>query len=161
MNDISVPATRTAAGSVTSGHDQAVTAMIMGIAGAAWFGWGQSRPPAGWSVPLAAGCIVSLAVLAAGILLIVGAHFIPLGRLFGASGLILSGAVLIAGAAAAGVAGAAPPSTIAGAGGGLVCLAYGVACLRQALISAARPQPRVTGPDRPARHDRGEADGHG
>jgi hypothetical protein len=48
-----------------AGRDRAVTGLILGIAGAAWFGWGQEGPPAGWSVPLDIGTFASLAVAAA------------------------------------------------------------------------------------------------
>jgi hypothetical protein len=103
MNDISVrwagsamasPGLRRAYWRIVAGE---VIAILIGVAGLGMSGRPGYRP--------------------AWVLLIVGAHFIPLGRLFGSSGLILSGAALIAvaaGAAAAGVAGAAPPSTIAG-----------------------------------------------
>lgn len=48
-------------------HDQAVTALIFGVAAFAWFGWGQAQPPAGWPVPLTVGSAAGAvaAVLAA------------------------------------------------------------------------------------------------
>ncbi len=71
--------------------------------------------------------------LPAWILLVVGVHCIPLGRLFKIGALIWAGLALIPVAAAAAVTGAVSgvqPSTVAGAGGGLVCLGCAAACLR-------------------------------
>jgi len=81
------------------------------------------------------------AYLPAWILLVVGVHFIPLGRLFRIGALAWAGLVLIPVAAAAAVTGAVtgvPPSTVAGVGGGLVCLGCAVACLR-GLRASFRP----------------------
>jgi hypothetical protein len=71
------------------------------------------------------------------ILLVVGVHFVPLGRLFGSpylawAGLALS-AVAIAGAATGMVSDVAP-SAVTGAFGGLACLACAVTFLRRALL---------------------------
>lgn len=74
--------------------------------------------------------------LAAWILLVVGVHFIPLGRLFRDTVLIVAGALLsgVAGAAVVvGVTGHAAPSAVAGAGGLLVMLVAGVLALRQSM----------------------------
>jgi len=43
-------------------RDLTVTALILGIAGALWFGWGQAQPPAGWSLPLSIGMLAAIAV---------------------------------------------------------------------------------------------------
>lgn len=175
-------------------RDLAVTALILGIAAMAWFGWGQAQPPAGWTVPLIAGTFVSIAVAggagsvaarfrggatamaarrvrrgygitvgievaacglgAAGlalaghspytapwILLVVGVHFVPLGRLFGQPELVLAGFALSAVAVAAtltGLVSGVAPSAVAGAFGGLVCAACAAACIRRALLAARR-----------------------
>ncbi|HEY7433277.1 MAG TPA: hypothetical protein VH641_21365 [Streptosporangiaceae bacterium] len=51
-------------------RDQAVTALIFGVAAFAWFGWGQAQPPAGWSVPLTVGSVASaVAAVLAGLML--------------------------------------------------------------------------------------------
>ena len=47
-------------------RDFATTAVILGIAGAAWFSWGQARPPAGWSAFLEAGAIAGVCAAVAG-----------------------------------------------------------------------------------------------
>lgn len=47
-------------------RDLATTALILGVAGFAWFGWAQAGPPAGWSVPLGIGSAAGLAVALAG-----------------------------------------------------------------------------------------------
>ncbi len=54
--------------SVTAAYprDLATTALILGVAGFAWFGWAQAGPPAGWSVPLGIGSAAGLAVALAG-----------------------------------------------------------------------------------------------
>jgi len=157
-------------------RDGAVTGAICGLAGAAWFGWADQSPPAGWSIPLSGAAVASLVLmvacgllvvrhrhgptamadpgvrrryllivavevvacvvgavvlgragqqvyLPAWILFVVGAHFLPLARLFGNRDLLLSGPVLMLVAAVAGGLGAAHvalPSTVAGAGGGVV-----------------------------------------
>lgn len=71
------------------------------------------------------------------ILLVVGVHFVPLGRLFGSSHLVLAGlalaAVAIAGAVT-GVVSDVAPSAVTGAFGGLVCVACAAVCLRRALL---------------------------
>src|SRR5262249_29649264 len=59
------------------------------------------------------------------ILLVVGIHFLPLGRLFRVAELYPAGLAASAAAVAAAVTGAltaVPPSAVAGAGGGLACL---------------------------------------
>jgi hypothetical protein len=176
-----------------------VTALILGVAAAAWFGWGNAQPLPG----LAAGSVLGVAAAIAGgwyarrlrstgsamadrrvrrgygitvgvevaaivagaavlegsgrpaylpawILLVVGVHFIPLGRIFRIEALGWAGLALILVAAAAAVTGAAtgvPPSTVAGAGGGLVCLGCAAACLRglPGRARTARPEPPGTG----------------
>ena len=72
------------------------------------------------------------AYIASWILLVVGAHFVPLGRLFAIGSLVAAGLVLVVVAVAAAVIGtvsAVAPSFVAGAGGGAVCLVGAVACL--------------------------------
>ena len=79
------------------------------------------------------------AYIAAWILLVVGAHFVPLGRLFAIGSLVLAGRVLVVVAVAAAVTGlvsTVAPSFVAGAGGGAVCLACSVFCVGQALRPA-------------------------
>jgi hypothetical protein len=77
------------------------------------------------------------AYIAPWILLVVGVHFVPLGRLFGLSHLMRAGlalsAVAIAGAVT-GVVSAVAPSAVTGAFGGLVCVACAAICLRRALV---------------------------
>jgi hypothetical protein len=71
------------------------------------------------------------------ILLVVGVHFVPLGRLFGSSDLVWTGLALSAVAVAGAVTGAVSdvvPSAVTGAFGGLVCVAYAGICLRRALL---------------------------
>jgi membrane protein implicated in regulation of membrane protease activity len=66
------------------------------------------------------------------ILLIVGLHFVPLGRLFGSVDLVWSGLVLSAVAIAGAVTGAVSavaPSAVTGAFGGLVLVAAAAASL--------------------------------
>jgi hypothetical protein len=73
--------------------------------------------------------------LPAWILFVVGAHFIPLARLFSGTGLIPAGVLLVLIAVAAAITGArtaVTPSLIAGAGGGLVCGARAGMCLIRA-----------------------------
>lgn len=91
----------------------------------------------------AAGCLLGAAALpAAGkaayipawILLVVGAHFLPLGRLFRIAELYPAGFALAAIAVAAAVTGTVTtvaPSAVAGAGGGVVCLVSALSCLRR------------------------------
>jgi hypothetical protein len=71
------------------------------------------------------------------ILLVVGVHFVPLGRLFGSPYLVRAGlalsAVAIAGAVTGMVSDVAP-SAVTGAFGGLVCVACAAICLRRALL---------------------------
>jgi hypothetical protein len=175
-------------------RDLAVTAIILGIAAALWFGWGQAQPNAGWGLPMTVGSFAAIAVaVAAGIalsglrhgatamesrrvrraygitvgietaviglgavgltlagrsaytapwiLLVVGVHFLPLGRLFGSVDLLWSGlalaAVAVAGAATGAVS-AVAPSAVTGAFGGLVLVAAATASLGRAL---RRSQP--------------------
>lgn len=42
-----------------------MTALILGVAAMAWFGWGQDQPPAGWPLPLIIGTSVSFVIAAA------------------------------------------------------------------------------------------------
>jgi len=81
------------------------------------------------------------------ILLVVGVHFVPLGRLFGSANLVWSGLVLAAVAIAAAVTGAVSavePSAVTGAFGGLVLVAAAAASLRQALVRG-RLEERTAG----------------
>jgi hypothetical protein len=48
-----------------SARDRAVTGLILGVAGTAWFGWAHEGPPAGWSVPLDVGSFAGPAVAVA------------------------------------------------------------------------------------------------
>lgn len=67
------------------------------------------------------------AYFAAWTLFVVGVHFVPLGRLFRARGLVLTGVVVAAVALVAtglGLAGDLAPSAVAGAGGGVVFIGY-------------------------------------
>ena len=69
------------------------------------------------------------------ILLVVGVHFLPLGRLFGSVDLLWSGLVLCAVAIAAAVTGAVSavaPSAVTGGFGGLVLVVAAVASLCRA-----------------------------
>lgn len=78
------------------------------------------------------------------ILLVVGVHFVPLGRLFGSADLVWSGLVLSAVAIAAAVTGAVSavaPSAVTGAFGGLVLVAAAAASLRRAVLRG-----RIGGP---------------
>ena len=169
-------------------RDLSVSALILGFAAMMWFGWGQSQPPPGWSLPLTIGLFAAIAVegfagsmvarfrgtatamrdqrvsrrygitvgvevaaIALGavglglagrpaytapwILLVVGVHFLPLGRLFGSVDLLWSGLVLCAVAVAAAVTGAVSavaPSAVTGGFGGLVLVVAAVASLRRA-----------------------------
>jgi hypothetical protein len=170
-------------------RDLTVTAVILGIAGALWFGWGQAQPPARWGLPMNIGTFAAIAVAvvagitmiwfrhgatamgsqrvrraygitvgietaaiglgAAGlalagrpaytapwILLVVGVHFVPLGRLFGSVDLLWAGLALSAVAIAGAVTGAVSavaPSAVTGAFGGLVLVAAAAASLRRAV----------------------------
>jgi hypothetical protein len=85
------------------------------------------------------------AYLAAWILFVVGAHFVPLGRLFRITGLVVAGVVLVvvsAAAAVVGVVGTALPSAVAGAGGGLVMVISGALSLQQSWRPANSPHSR-------------------
>jgi hypothetical protein len=55
-----------AAASGPSARDLATTALILGVAGLAWFAWGQAGLAEGWALPLQAGSAVALAVAVAG-----------------------------------------------------------------------------------------------
>jgi hypothetical protein len=71
------------------------------------------------------------------ILLVVGVHFLPLGRLFGAVDLLWSGLALSAVAIAGAVTGAVSavaPSAVTGGFGGLVLVATAVTILRRAAL---------------------------
>lgn len=180
--------------------DLSVTALILAIAGALWFGWGQAEPPAGWGLPMVIGVFAAIAVAIAAavavrrfrhgatamadqrvrrgygitvgaevaaiaigsvglglagrpaytapwILLVVGVHFVPLGRLFGSASLVWSGLVLAAVAIAAAVTGAVSavaPSAVTGAFGGLVLVAAATVSLRRALLRG-RLEERTAG----------------
>ncbi len=94
----------------------------------------------------AAACLLgAVALTAAGqpryvpawILLVVGAHLLPLARLFRIAELYPAGFALAAIAVAAAVTGtvtAIHPSAVAGAGGGLACLIAALSCVRRARI---------------------------
>src|SRR5215475_3443395 len=41
--------------------DLSVTALILAIASALWFGWGQAEPPAGWGLPMVIGMFAAIA----------------------------------------------------------------------------------------------------
>jgi hypothetical protein len=74
--------------------------------------------------------------IASWILLVVGVHFLPLGRLFGSAQLLWAGPALAVVAVAATVTGMASdvaPSAVTGAFGGLVCIACATACLWSAV----------------------------
>jgi hypothetical protein len=170
-------------------RDLSVSALILGIAGAMWFGWGRAQPPAGWRLPIGIGMLAAIAVAvlagiavrrfrrgptamddrrvsrgygitvgievaaiaigvlglglagrpaytASWILLVVGVHFMPLGRMFGSVDLLWSGLVLSAVAIAAAMTGAVSavaPSAVTGAFGGLVLVAAAAASLRRAV----------------------------
>ncbi len=195
MSEASVTRPAATGPAVSYPHDVAVTGAILGVAGMAWFGWGQAAAPAGWLLPLRTGSVACLLVaigsvvtarrarpaasamqdplvrrryltivgievalivagaavfgpsghpayLAPWILFVVGAHFIPLARVFATSGLIAPGVLLMLIAAAAaitGAAGAVAPSTVAGGGGGLVCGAQALMCLIRARSQTAAP----------------------
>jgi hypothetical protein len=62
------PAGRAAGG--PSARDLATTALILGVAGLAWFGWGQAGLAEGAALPLQAGSAAALAVAVAGGLLL-------------------------------------------------------------------------------------------
>jgi hypothetical protein len=50
-------------------RDLVETALILSVAAMMWFGWGQARPPHGWSVPLGIGQVAGIAaVIAASVL---------------------------------------------------------------------------------------------
>lgn len=46
-----------------SPRDSAISGFILGVAAMMWFGWGQERPPAGWSLALVGGSMLSFAVI--------------------------------------------------------------------------------------------------
>ncbi len=72
---------------------------------------------------------------AAWTLFVVGAHFLPMARVFRMPGIGAAGVVLMAvaiGAAVVGMTGSAAPSALAGLGGGLACLVCGAAYLLRA-----------------------------
>jgi hypothetical protein len=83
------------------------------------------------------------AYIAPWILLVVGMHFVPLGRLFGSFDLVWAGFTLSAVAIAGTVTGLVSdvaPSAVTGAFGGLVCIACAAVCLRRALLRAGAGQ---------------------
>jgi hypothetical protein len=80
------------------------------------------------------------------ILLVVGVHFVPLGRLFGSADLMWSGLVLCAvamGAAATGAVSAVAPSAVAGGFGGLVLVVTAVTSLCRAALHCRSAAVRV------------------
>lgn len=75
------------------------------------------------------------AYAAAWTLFVVGAHFLPMARVFRMPGIAVAGVLLMAvaiGAAAVSIAGLAAPSAVAGLGGGLVCVVSGASYLLRA-----------------------------
>jgi len=101
----------------------------------------------------AAACVLGIATLTAAgktaylpawILLVVGAHFLPLGRLFRIAELYPAGLAVSVVAAAAAITGtvtAVRPSAVAGAGGGLACLIAALSCVRRSR-AATRAESR-------------------
>ena len=86
------------------------------------------------------------AYIAPWILLVVGVHFVPLGRLFRTFDLVwaafaLSSAVIAA--AVTGVVSDVAPSAVTGAFGGLVCIACAAVCLGRALRRAVPAESGV------------------
>jgi hypothetical protein len=63
-------AARTGAGAESAVLDRGATALVLGIAAVAWFGWSQASPPAGWSRPSG---VIAIAGLVAGALTAVAA----------------------------------------------------------------------------------------
>ncbi|HEU5471622.1 MAG TPA: hypothetical protein VFV67_13290 [Actinophytocola sp.] len=45
-------------------RDTAATALVLGLASAAWAGWGLAQPPDGWSLPLIVGSMLGVLVAA-------------------------------------------------------------------------------------------------
>lgn len=87
------------------------------------------------------------------VLAVVGAHFVPLARLFAMPELTLAGLALIAAAAgstATGVATGLAPSFTAGAAGGLVCVASAGYRLLAGHRGLVRPGPHAAGRQAPA-----------
>ena len=111
-------ATRTSARGTP--RDLAVTALILGIAAAMWFGWGQAQPPSGWALPLNIGTFAAIAVA-------VGAGSIVARFRRGATAMadqrVRRGYGI----------------TVTGAFGGLVCIACAAVCLRRALRRGREP----------------------
>ena len=73
------------------------------------------------------------AYIAAWVLFIVGAHFVPLGRLFRIDSLVVVGILVImvsVGAAIAGLLGTIAPTAIAGGVGGVLLILFGAWSLR-------------------------------
>jgi hypothetical protein len=103
--------------------DLSVTALILAIAGALRFGWGQAEPPAGWGLPLVIG-------------------------MFAAIALAVPAAVAVRrfrhGAAVTGAVSAVAPSAVTGTFGGLVLVAAAATSLRQAL-PCGRMEGRTAG----------------
>lgn len=95
---------------------------------------------------LALGLAKQPAYTAPWILLVVGVHFLPLGRLFGSVDLVWSGLLLTAvaiAAAATGAVTAVAPSAVTGAFGGLVLVAAAVASARRAALRGRSAGLRV------------------
>lgn len=79
------------------------------------------------------------AYVPAWILLVVGAHFLPLARLFRIAELYPAGFALAAVAVAAAITGtvtAIHPSAVTGAGGGLACLIAALSCVRRSRVES-------------------------
>lgn len=73
--------------------------------------------------------------IAALVLFVVGAHFVPLGRLFRIRSLVIVGVLVVATSVAAaleGLLGTVAPSAIAGGAGGILLILFGAWSLRQA-----------------------------
>ena len=49
-----------------SPRDRAATALVLGVAASAWFGWAQEGPPSGWEPFLIAGSVVAVLIAAVG-----------------------------------------------------------------------------------------------
>lgn len=192
MTELLTPTDRAVPAAGPTTRDAAATALVLGVAGAAWGGWAQDGSPASWSLPLTIGSALGLLLavaagirtfrhrhgdsamreaggqriysrtvaievglivlgvagldlagqptyLAAWILLVVGVHFVPLGKLFRVRGLTVAGLLLPVVAVAAGVLGVtghAAPSAVAGAGGLVIMLVVGALALYRSMRTA-------------------------
>lgn len=169
-------------------RDLAVNGAILGVAAAAWFGWAQEAPPAGWPVALGIGSVLGLLIAVFGVvtarrnrasgsamaewsgrrqyyrtvglegglivvgavalgsthhsayvapwvLFVVGAHFLPLSRLFAIRLLVPAGVLLAVAAVVAVVVSllwTVQPSAVAGAAGGVILAVFAVLSLQAA-----------------------------